>query len=253
MDNRICNIKKSFVREAFIQREYTTNHHTYDEESLLYECIRQGDAEKIKPLVDMFLSERVGKLSDNPLMNSRYHFVSAIAIITRITISCGAEQSMCYTLSDLYIQNMDKCGTIEEIKELFENAVVDFVKESAKVRKNMNYSKPVRKCIDYIYSNLHNRITIPDLSEYVGITASYLSSLFKKETGVNISVYIQNKRIDTAKEMLRYSDYSCSEISSYLCFSSSSHFISIFRKITGITPNRYRKKYCGDTLELKNR
>ncbi len=252
MKNNFESIRKSLADEAFIQREYTTNHHTYDEESEVYECIRSGDASKIQPLVDLFLSDRLGKLSDNPLMNCRYHFVAGIAVMTRITISCGAEQSACYTLSDLYIQKMDNCEKIVEIQELYRSAVEDFVKESAKVRKDVNYSKAVRKCIDYIYLNLHNSINISELSEYAGITPPYLSALFKKETGWNVSSYIQHKRIETAKDMLKFSDYSCSEIGSYLCFSSTSHFISVFRKLTGTTPSKYRKENCGDTISMRN-
>lgn len=243
------SIRKSFTNETFKQREFSSNHHTYDEESELYECIRQGDKSKIQPLLDMFLSERVGKLSDNPLMNCRYHFVSAIAIITRITISCGVEHSACYMLSDIYIQKMDKCNTIIEIQSLYKDAIIDFVNESAKLKRNMSYPKPVRRCIDYIYSNLHDNITVAELSKYCNVTPTYLSSLFKKETGFNITVYIHNKKIDSAKEMLKYSDYSCSEISSFLSFSSASHFVSVFRKITGMTPNQYKKCYSKEALK----
>ena len=245
------NLRKMFAYQTFIQRENENNHHTYDEESEIYECIRQGDKSKMQPLLDMFVSKRTGKLSDDPLMNCRYHFVASIAVITRIAISCGVEPDACYTMSDLYIQRMDECSSVSEIKKLHEHAVSDFVEKSAAVRRNRNYSRPVRKCMDYIYENLHKRITVEELSECAELTQSYLSVLFKKETGSSISGYIRKKRIEAAQDMLKYSEYSCSEISSYLSFSSVSHFISLFRKMTGLTTNEYRKKYFRDTLNLK--
>jgi YesN/AraC family two-component response regulator len=242
------SIEKLFTQETFIQREYTNNHHTYDEESEIYECIRQGDKTKIKPLTDLFASDRTGKLSENMLMNLRYHFVSGIAIITRVAISSGVQQSTAYTMSDLYIQEMDKCSSESEIKKLYEKAVLDFVNESAKICRNMKYSKITRRCLDYIYKNLHSRITVEELSEYSEVTPAYLSVLFKKETGYCISKYIRMKKIETAKDMLKYSSYSCADISNYLSFSSASHFISIFKQMTGMTPNEYRTKYCGEKI-----
>ena len=74
-----------------------------------------------------------------------------------------------------------------------------------------------------------------------GISASYLSRLFKKETGMLFVDYIQKERIEAACNMLTYSDYTAAQISEYLCFSTQSYFIKIFRKYTGTTPAKYKK------------
>ena len=77
----------------------------------------------------------------------------------------------------------------------------------------------------------------------MNLTPAYLSALFKKQVGVTISAYIRTLRIDAAKNMLRYSDYTPIEIGNYLCFSSHSYFIRIFRQETGMTPKVYQQKY----------
>jgi len=74
----------------------------------------------------------------------------------------------------------------------------------------------------------------------VGISETYLSKLFKKETGTSVSAYIRSRRIEAAQNMLKFSEYSYEEISNHLCFSSQSHFTSIFKKETGCTPKVYR-------------
>ena len=78
-------------------------------------------------------------------------------------------------------------------------------------------------------------------AEAAGISASYLSRLFKKETGILFVDYIQKERIEAACNMLTYSDYTAAQISEYLCFSTQSYFIKIFRKYTGTTPAKYKK------------
>ena len=105
------------------------------------------------------------------------------------------------------------------------------------------YSKPILICLDLIYDNLHNKITLNDLADNVGLSAPYLSKLFHKEVGVTVSQYISQKRVEAAENLLKFSDYSCIEISNYLCFNSESYFIQVFKSYTKLTPKEYREKF----------
>ena len=67
--------------------------------------------------------------------------------------------------------------------------------------------------------------------------------LFKKETGETVSDCVRRKRVDTAKTLLQYTRYTCSEIAEYLCFSTDSHFSRVFRQYAGMTPGEYRRKH----------
>lgn len=55
------------------------------------------------------------------------------------------------------------------------------------------------------------------------------------------------EKLRVAKNMLEYSDYSCTEIAGYLAFSQDSYFGKVFRQETGLTPTEYRKKIIADT------
>ena len=105
------------------------------------------------------------------------------------------------------------------------------------------YSKNIVRVIDYIYDNLHQPLTVKIIADNIGISETYLSKLFKKETGTSVSAYIRSRRIEAAQNMLKFSDYSYEEISNHLCFSSQSHFTSIFKKETGCTPKVYRDQH----------
>ena len=61
--------------------------------------------------------------------------------------------------------------------------------------------------------------------------------------GVSVSAYIRNRKIDMAKNLLRFSDASMIEIANRLAFSSQSHFIQQFREVVGMTPKKYRDTY----------
>jgi AraC-like DNA-binding protein len=94
--------------------------------------------------------------------------------------------------------------------------------------------------IDYIYDHLHQKISLNEIAEHVHLNKTYLCGLFKKETGLTIGDYILKRKIEAAQNMLRYSDYSPVDISNYLGFSSHSHFITVFKKETHMTPRQYR-------------
>ena len=88
-----------------------------------------------------------------------------------------------------------------------------------------------------------------DLADHVSLNPTYLATVFKKETGLTIATYIMRRRIDTACNMLRYSEYSASQISEILAFSSQSYFIRCFKQIKGMTPYEYVQRHSEENIE----
>lgn len=235
--------EKELTYKAFMNREYSFSHSPFEKEFEFYDCVKSGDTEGVKRVMTPLGGSGSGVLSEDPVRNLKYHFVITVALITRFCVEGGLEMETAYTLSDLYIMKADKCKTAEEIHTLHMEAVLDFTKQMKKVSRGFIYSKPVIMTMDYVYDHLHSKITEEDIAEHVSLSTSYLSRLFKKEVGVTVSTYIAVKRVETAQNMLRYSDYPSLDIANYLAFTSHSHFISVFKKYTGMTPNEFRKKY----------
>ena len=165
------------------------------------------------------------------------------AMITRYCIDGGLEPEQAYRLSDFYILKMDSCSTVRQVADLHHEMAKDFTGKMVLQKKSSILSKPVTQCVDYIYSNIKERITIADLAAYTGLSESYLSRVFKQNLGVSISDYIREKKIEKATHLLKYSDKPIIDIANYLSFSSQSHFIQIFESFTGLTPKKYRDRY----------
>jgi len=241
-------ISKKMVYTQFLQRENFTHHHRYDEEMLQYDYIKDGDVRGIELAVSLFSSDLTGKLSDDPLRNTQYLFICSMTLVTRFAIEGGMEPEAAYTASDLYIQNADKCKNIADVTSLHREMVTWFTTQMSNLKKQDIYSKPIIHCLDYIYDHLHSIIRVDELADAVGLNPSYLSTLFKKEVGTSVSEYIRLKRVEACKNMLKYSDYSLTEISEYLAFSSYSHFVFIFRRYTQYTPGEFRKRFFRKTV-----
>ena len=195
----------------------------------------------------LYIKSGFGKLSENPLQSIKYHFVVTAALIARYCIEGGMEHETAYSLSDLYIQKADRAESLSRISRLHKEMSADYAQRMKALRKSRIYSKPIVKCIDFIYDNLHKRITIAELAECAGISESYLSRLFRKETGQTVTDYISGKKTEAAEKMLRYSDYLPSQISNILAFPNQSYFIRVFKKKTGMTPKKYRDEHFRKT------
>ena len=110
------------------------------------------------------------------------------------------------------------------------------------LKKDDIISIHIRKCIDHIYEDLNADLSTKGLADFTKLNVSYLSKLFKQETGQTIKSYVTAAKMDTAQNLLKYSNLSYFEISASLGYSSQSAFTYAFRKFTGITPKKYREK-----------
>ncbi len=218
-------------------------HSPYKGELAFYTAVQSGDIDKVNEFMKPLTSNGLGVLSKQPLKNLQYHLVISIALITRFCIEGGLDQESAYSLSDLFIQKTDLCKSETEIMNLHKRMIHEYTKRMARLPHNRAKSKPVVMCLNYIHKNYHNPISLNDIAEYVGLNASYLSSLFKKEMDITIFQYITNTRLEASMNMLKYSDYSYSAISNYCGYSSQSHFTYCLRTHTGLTPKQYRDKY----------
>lgn len=239
--------EKQLKYMEFIHRETSDRHHTHTEEMYQYDLLRIGDPKAVDEGVKMFSSDLTGHISDDPLRNYKYLFVASVTLACRSAIIGGMDTERAYNISDLYILKMDSLKSVEEVKALHADMFSFYTKEMATLDKGKVYSKPVTACIDYIYYHLHESIHIKDLARQVKLNESYLSTLFKKETGSPVSSYILSKRIEAAENMLKFSDYTYAEISSILAFSSQSHFSRVFKQQTGYTPKQYRNTFFQNT------
>lgn len=243
------HMDRDLFQRMFQQREEQTQHLEYNLEFQFYNAVASGDMANVsRYLIDerneeIYNGREYGHLSDDMVQNVRYHFVVAVALITRICVEHGLEREIAYTLSDLFIHRMDKQKSISEIITLQNEMVIDFTKRMRQLQKAHVYSIHVIKVMDYVSAHLHEKITTEQIADCLSLSRSYLSSLFHRETGKTLHHFILTEKIKAAAQLLTTSDMSYAEISEYYCFSSQSHFIQLFQKETGYTPSAYRKKF----------
>ena len=112
-------------------------------------------------------------------------------------------------------------------------------------------SKYTAKIINHIAENYQNSdLSLETISSYLGISKSYVSTVFKREFNMNYVDYLRNVRIGKAKELLCNTNASIQEIGEQVGFGSVQSFIRTFSALEGITPSKYRER-IGKINEIK--
>lgn len=242
----------STVNDAHFESDFNAlPHSSYEWEQIYCSFIRNGDVEGARKFMNHIAASgkiiTVGNVSNNSVTQVKYLAVSMIAVATRVAINNGADELFCYKFSDQFIQSLDSCDDSEVIishmfhtVEVMTKAVHD-AKEKAE--DNLHY----KRCREYIGNHLNQKIRVENLAELCGLTPNYMSSIFKKLSGMTITEYILNQRIQVAKRLLLADEHTTAEISSFLGFSSQSYFIACFKKHVGETPRHWKMYHAKES------
>lgn len=176
------------------------------------------------------------------LRNKKNLAICTITLATRAAIDGGLYWEEAYTLSDLYIQYIEDLQQTAEVDEALLTALTDFT-ERVRRSRSAGVSKHVAICKNYIFNHLYAEIRLEHLAKAVNLSPAYLSGLFRRETGMTISAFIQRERVEEAKRLLVLTDDPIASISTKLTFHDQTHFGKVFKRHTGMTPRRYRQLY----------
>jgi AraC-like DNA-binding protein len=116
----------------------------------------------------------------------------------------------------------------------------------AEVAENVIHKARVRAVIEFMNTNLHRRIPLPELAKVVNLSSSYFSRLFKTETGISPGEYLIRLRMEKAGELLATTFLSIKQIAAKAGYDNKSNFVRQFRKYFDQPPSEYRKRAFTD-------
>ena len=242
---RMSKYKINILDESriFDERENGIIHTSYELELAFLSSVKKGSRTDVKMMINDMVNNgiTIGKMSNDSLRQIKYWAVALFTLITRSAIQGGLDETTAYNYADNCIMNIDKTTKTDDIVDFIIQKCIALTDMIAESRENSVYPQPIRKCLHYINTHLHERLDVATLSKECGLSEDYLSYLFKKNMGINLSKYIRTQRLQASKEMLK-DNYSVSDIAYYLGFCSESYFISCFKKEFGKTPKQIRNQ-----------
>lgn len=134
-----------------------------------------------------------------------------------------------------------------QVKEILLESLYRYAQFGKKDRVFQQHNL-ITKVERYIEEHLRDHVTVKQLAERFHLNPSYLSVLFKKETGWTISEFIQDKRMSKAKQLLQDPNIKIYEVAEEVGFQATTYFTFLFKKITGVTPQGFRDYYSGNNI-----
>ena len=242
-------IGQRHIQQSYQEWEEYRQHGTYQFEQQMLALIRDGDVEQLEQFLLAAANSthiQEGKLAETPLRQAKNIFIGLATMVGKdAAIPGGLDIEQTYRLIDTYIQECEKLQSEDAIKNLQYNMPMDFARRVAQQKLPKGISREVYSCVQFIGAHVNQPLHVEDVVAISGMSRAYLFKKFRQEMGMGISTYILQCRLREAKFLLRYTNKSLGEISSYLCFSSQSHFQTQFKKNVGQTPVQYRKNRQG--------
>ena len=147
-----------------------------------------------------------------------------------------------YTLNH-FLAQLAKCDKKVQVDKQFEKVFSNMlqIQESANVKKGVTGKmEEIQEYIQKNYSNMN--IALEFLGDEFGVSANYLGRVFKKETGVSVSEYLNSVRLQKVLEGLENTEKPAKDIAQACGFASINYFYTYFRKKMGVTPQAYRQQ-----------
>ncbi len=237
-------ILEQVTKGVFEIQEEGRHHIPYSRELREMDSIRRGDIDALKRSMDEVYSGGTGILANDIVRQYKNVAICTISNAARSAIAGGVNAELAFSMSDAFIRNMEEnLSDPIKIEQAAREAEYEFANMVHDLYKNQNASPLITQVRDYVSCHIHEPVRVRDIAEHIGVTPNYLSEQFSELMGTTLKQYIIEEKIISSEQLLKYTDYSLQEISSYCAFSSQSRFSEYFQRKNGITPARYRKQY----------
>ncbi len=119
--------------------------------------------------------------------------------------------------------------------------IVGYILEVLMVaNQQASHNTHIQKAIDYIHEHIFEPISLSDLAAHLHLSREYTATLFKKEMGVPVSSFINEKKLLLARDLIHDNEYSLAHIAKSLGYENYGYFSRLYKKRFGVSPSRYR-------------
>ena len=213
----------------------------YAYENELMQAVSLGQTNKAELMLSGFSKMSFERRHADPVRNLKNYCIIMNTLLRKAAERGGVHPLYLDRLSSDFARRIEALTTTEAVGMLMNELFRGYCRL---VRKNATsqYTPPIERTILYIDLNISGDLSLTRLAEEQSINASYLSSLFKKETGRTLTDFINERRVHAAARLLRNTKLQIQTVAQHCGIADVNYFSKIFKKYTGKTPGEYRKE-----------
>lgn len=208
-----------------------------EEEKQLMNDIQKYDTGGIVTYIDTVFDKAVAEKEPYEKVNATC--VRLASAVFTVLDEMGLHfQNESYTYRDtlLAIQQYHSVSNLKQFMTDFMKKVSNCLEKAEKKK----YSSVVEQAVDYVQRNYQNEISVKSISADLFITPNYFSQIFKSQMGMNFIDYLNEVRVEKAKELLKDGHLKVYEVAELSGYPNYKYFNTVFKKYTGYSPKEYR-------------
>ncbi len=209
-------------------------------ENELMEAVSKGQIHKADQLLTGFLSFSFEQRVSDPVQNAKNYCIIINTLLRKAAERGGVHPVHLNNASSAYATRIEQIRSLETIPLFMSEMFRDYC-QLVRKHSTKDYSPPVQKVLLYIEANLTEYLSLRTLAETLNISPSYLSSLFRKETGQTLTDHINRRRVHHAKHLLKTTRLQIQTVAQHCGIMDVQYFSKIFKRITGMSPKEYRE------------
>lgn len=222
----------------------------YAYENQFMDAVSRGQTYKAELFLSAFTPSAFEQRTPDTLRNAKNYMIIMNTLLRKAAERGGVHPIYLDQISSGYAREIEGFNTVKIVpgfmKKMFESYCRLVRKHTA-----ANYSPLVKKVIMSIESDLSADLSLSKLAGMNGVSAGYLSTCFKQETGQTFVAYVTTKRIELARHLLQNTRLQVQTIAQHCGVPDMQYFSKVFKKYTGMTPRQYREDACGRMREKK--
>ena len=238
----IQNVKAALIKESQGYISYP-----YDKEKQLAYAIMNNDLINSRK----YLNEILGHIffsSANNLEIIKVRAMELSVMISRAALDGGADQSKIFDINIKFLSEFFNYKTIEEVCWALTDILRKFTRETFEF-SNVKHVDLISKAVSYVKTNYMRKLTLNEVADYVLLSPSYFSKIFKTEMNFYFNDYLNHIRVEKSKVLLLTEKITLIDIAVSVGFYDQSYFNKVFKKITGVTPKKFRE--CNGNIPPK--
>lgn len=230
VDNELNDI---LVNMNIMERRYAF-------ENELIQAVSMGQDHRVDKIMSTFKNMPFEKRLTDQLRELKNYSIIMNTLLRKAAETGNVHPLYLDSVSSAFATKIEQQTSVEDMHNLMSEMFSSYCKL---VRKHSmkNYSDVVQKAIMCINSDLAANLSLSSLAAVQNVSAGYLSTVFKKETGKTITDYINGRRVKLAKQLLSTTKLQIQTIALHCGVMDVHYFSKIFKKYTGKTPKEYRE------------
>ncbi len=230
--------------DRIVQHKASSTSYLLRRERLLVEKVKLGDRAGAREILNQLLG---AIMFDNPgdLAVLKVRVIELLSVLSRAAVEGGAQADLLLRRNQGYIRTVLDFQNAEELCAWIAGPLEEFI-EYVYSTRTRNSGSHVWRVIQYMETHYAEPLTVENIGRAVALSPSHITHLFRQEVETSPNAYLNNLRIEKAKEVLLNSPQAVKEIAQECGFRYMPYFTRTFKRITGLTPSQFRRRQKQD-------